>query len=142
MYETVLLPTDGSEVAAAAVEHVVDAAQRHDSTVHLLYVVDIRVANAAGGLAMGDVREQLEREGQNALSEIETRLEDAGVDAVTAIREGEPDDEILRYLDDVEADLVVMGSTGKNVRERERVGSVTDSLIRKAHVPVLSVPGN
>ncbi|MFD1585532.1 universal stress protein [Halorientalis brevis] len=142
MYETVLLPTDGSETAASAVDHAIDAADRHDGTVHLLYVADARVANAAPGLAMGEIKTKLESEGERATAELADRVENADLDTVTEIREGIPDDEILKYVDDVDADLVVMGSTGKTVQERERVGSVTDSLVRKAGIPVVSVPGN
>jgi len=140
MYERVLLPTDGSETAANAVDHAIDAAQRHDATIHLLYVVDVRVANATPGLAMGDVRSKLEAEGDQAIEALEARIADAGLDTVAEVREGNPETEILNYVDDADVDVVVMGSTGKNVRERERVGSVTDTLVRKAGVPVLSVP--
>lgn len=141
MYETVLLPTDGSETAASAVDHAIDAAARHGATVHLLYVADVRVANAAPGLAMGEIKNKLESEGERATGELAEQVEDAGLETVTAIREGIPDDAILNYIDDVGADLVVMGSTGKTVKERERVGSVTDSLVRKAGIPVVAVPG-
>lgn len=141
MYETVLLPTDGSDVAASAVDHAIDAARRHGATVHLLYVIDQRVENAAPGLAMGDVHQKLAAEGDRATSELAERVRDADLEVVTEIREGIPDETILRYVDECGADIVVMGSTGKSIRERERVGSVTDSLVRKAGVPVLSVPG-
>jgi nucleotide-binding universal stress UspA family protein len=140
MYETVLLPTDGSEVAAEAVDHAIDAATRHDATVHLLYVVDESVANAAPGLAMGEINEQLENEGERAVADLEETVQAAGLDTETTIRVGAPAEEILGYIDDVGADIVAMGSTGKSIVERERVGSVTDSLVRKANVPVLAVP--
>ncbi|WP_424018628.1 universal stress protein [Halorientalis pallida] len=140
MYETVLLPTDGSEVAAGAVEHAIDAATRHDATVHVLYVVDESVANAAPGLAMSEINEQLEDEGERAIAELAEEIGAAGLDTETAIRVGAPDEEILRYVDAVDADLVTMGTTGKRIVERERVGSVTDALVRKANVPVLAVP--
>ncbi|AQL44111.1 hypothetical protein BV210_15975 [Halorientalis sp. IM1011] len=140
MYETVLLPTDGSEVAASAVEHATDTASRHDATVHVLYVVDESVANAAPGLAMGEINEKLEDEGERAIADLEEEIREAGLDTETAIRVGVPDEEILRYMDEIDADIVTMGTTGKRIVERERVGSVTDALVRKANVPVLAVP--
>ncbi|WP_336003037.1 universal stress protein [Halorientalis halophila] len=140
MYETVLLPTDGSEVAAGAVDHAIDAARRHDATIHLLYVVDESVAQAAPGLAMGEINEQLRAEGERAIAELEEAIADAGIATETAIRVGAPAEEICRQVDETGADLVVVGSTGKRIVERERVGSVTDSVLRKANVPVLSVP--
>lgn len=140
MYETVLLPTDGSEVAAGAVDYAIDVAERHDVTVHVLYVVDESAANAAPGLAMGEIDEELEDEGERAIAELAETIGAAGVDTETAIRVGAPNEEILTYIDEVDADLVAMGSTGKSIVERERVGSVTDAVVRKANVPVLAVP--
>ncbi|MFL9709025.1 universal stress protein, partial [Aeromonas veronii] len=40
MYETILVPTDGSEVAETAVNHALDLAETYDATVHTIYVVD------------------------------------------------------------------------------------------------------
>ncbi|WP_136718421.1 universal stress protein [Halorientalis salina] len=140
MYETILVPTDGSDVAAGALDHAIDAAQRHDATIHLLYVVDMRVARTAPGLALGDLRDALEDEGEDALDDLAATVADAGLDVVTTIRQGVPDSEILDYVEEIDADFLVMGSSGKSQRERIRVGSVTESLVRAATVPVVSVP--
>ena len=40
MYDRILVPTDGSEPAAAAVRHALDLADRYDATLHALFVVD------------------------------------------------------------------------------------------------------
>ena len=42
MFETILVPTDGSDCAALALDHVVDIARHYDATVHLLHVLDVR----------------------------------------------------------------------------------------------------
>jgi len=47
MYDNVLLPTDGSVGVDRAIDHAIDAADRYDATLHVLYVVD------------SDVRERL-----------------------------------------------------------------------------------
>lgn len=140
MYETVVVPTDGSDVAAAAVEHAIDAAERHDATVHIVYVVDMRVASTAPGLAIDEIRQTLTEEGEQVTETLADRVRSAGLDVVTAVREGVPDDEILSYVGTVAADLVVMGTAGKSQRERLRVGSVTENVLRDTSVPVLAVP--
>jgi nucleotide-binding universal stress UspA family protein len=89
---------------------------------------------------MGEINEQLRAEGERAIAELEEAIAYAGIATETAIRVGSPAEEICRQVDETGADLVVMGSTGKRIVERERVGSVTDSVLRKANVPVLSVP--
>jgi nucleotide-binding universal stress UspA family protein len=40
MFEEILFPTDGSDGAAFAFDHVLDLAARHDATVHILNVAD------------------------------------------------------------------------------------------------------
>jgi nucleotide-binding universal stress UspA family protein len=52
MYDEILYPTDGSSTAQAALDHARNRAERHDATVHVLYVVDME--HAGVGLA-GDV---------------------------------------------------------------------------------------
>jgi len=139
MYETILVPTDGSEVADIAVEHAVDAASRHDATVHLLYVADMRVAESAPELSLEEFKAALHDEGEKVTAALERRVTDADIDAETALRDGIPDDEILTYAEDIDADLIVMGSHGKTQRERLLVGSVTDRVLHGTDIPLLAV---
>jgi nucleotide-binding universal stress UspA family protein len=56
----------------------------------------------------------------------------------TLIREGNPEREIRGVADDIEADLVVMGSHGKSPREKvEGLGSVSEAVVTKSERPVL-----
>src|SRR6056297_99788 len=54
MYENILIPTDGSETAKAAVDHAVDHAQRYGARLHALYVVDIDAVNFGLGTEQVD----------------------------------------------------------------------------------------
>jgi nucleotide-binding universal stress UspA family protein len=56
------------------------------------------------------------------------------------VRSGSPSAEILRYVAEEDADLVVLGTHGRTGFERFMVGSVTEKVLRKAPCPVLSVP--
>ncbi|MFD1588884.1 universal stress protein [Halorientalis brevis] len=141
MYDTILVPTDGSDLADRALEHAIAAAKQADATVHLLYVVDMRVAQSAPGLAIDEIRQTLGDEGEKVTNALERTVADADLDVVTTVREGVPDDEILAYADEADADLIVMGTHGKSQRERILVGSVTDRVNHAAEIPVLTVPG-
>ena len=69
MYDTVLIPSDGSEHAVRAAEHGVYLARAFDATVHLLNVVDIQAAAGpfnAGGVSEAFV-ERLESDGRAAI---------------------------------------------------------------------------
>jgi len=53
MYEHILVPTDGSDVAEAAVDHALDL-EKYDAEVHALYVVDIDSVNYSLGTEQVD----------------------------------------------------------------------------------------
>ncbi|HMB50620.1 MAG TPA: universal stress protein, partial [Natronoarchaeum rubrum] len=91
MYDTVLVPTDGSEHAERAAEHAFDLARRFDAEVHLVNVVDVQ---SEGGLfSAGGVDEafigQLEDDARETISEVE-KLADSGDDVRTAVVRGKP----------------------------------------------------
>jgi len=138
MYEDILLPTDGSESMDAVIDHAADIAAHRDATVHALYVVDDRSFLTLQEGMKADVVEGLRAEGETATTEVGSRLEAAGVTVRTAIRKGNPADEVLDYVDEVGIDLVVMGTHGADY-ERNMLGSVSQKVVTMSDVPVLTV---
>lgn len=140
MYDRILLPTDGSEGVDRAIDHAIDAADRYNATLHVLYVVDSAVINAYSGDEFVDgsegASETLEERGQTALSAVATHAESAGVETVTTIVYGTPHEEILRYIDSHEIDLTVMGSKTRSGAYRQMLGSVTERVSRQSTGPV------
>jgi nucleotide-binding universal stress UspA family protein len=65
----------------------------------------------------------------------EMDVEVSGIHAVA----GRPDTEIVRVAEEVGAGLIVLGSRGLGGLRRALVGSVSDSVVRHAHCPVLVV---
>ncbi|MDZ5810832.1 universal stress protein [Halorubrum sp. AD140] len=140
MYDRILLPTDGSEGVDRAIEHAVDAAQRYDATLHVLYVVDSDVINAYSGDEFVDgaegAEETLEERGREALDAVAAHAADAGVETVTDLTYGVPEEEILRYVDEAAIDLTVMGSKTRSGDYRRMLGSVTERVSRRSTAPV------
>jgi len=138
MYDDILLPTDGSESMDAVVDHTVDIAARRDATVHALYVVDDRSFLTLQEGMKSDVVDGLRKEGETATTEVASRLEREGVTVRTAIRKGNPADEVLDYVEEAGIDLVVMGTHGADY-ERNMLGSVSQKVVTMSDVPVLTV---
>ncbi|WP_096395923.1 universal stress protein [Halorubrum trapanicum] len=140
MYDNVLLPTDGSVGVDRAIDHAIDAADRYDATLHVLYVVDSDVVNAYSGDEFVDgaegAEETLEESGREALDAVAERARDAGVETATALRYGVPHEEILRYADEEDVDLTVMGSKTRSGDYRRMLGSVTERVSRQSPAPV------
>jgi nucleotide-binding universal stress UspA family protein len=55
------------------------------------------------------------------------------------VKAGDVRQELLGIVDEKEIDLVVMGSRGRSYFERMLLGSVTERILRKVHVPILTV---
>jgi len=137
MYDQILVPTDGSDGASAALDEAVDLAAAFDATVHSLYVVDAAAVGSEAGTV--DLVESFEQMGEDAVDAAATRARDAGVDATGTVATGSPHRAILDYAADNGIDLVVMGTHGRTGLERYLLGSITEKVVRTAEMPVLTV---
>ncbi|MEF8800725.1 MAG: universal stress protein [Halolamina sp.] len=138
MYDDILVPTDGSPAAAAAIDHAVDLAERYGARLHALYVVDATAfASVDAGSEM--VVDALEQEGEQAVEVVREQGEAAGLEVETTIVSGTAYRSIIDYIEAEGVDLVVMGTHGRRGVERFLLGSVTERVVRSADVPVLTV---
>ncbi|RXK52061.1 universal stress protein [Halorientalis pallida] len=140
MYDRILVPTDGSSGTDETLGHALHIAADNDATVHALYVVDRRLFLAADEDTQDDVIATLEEEGEAALDATETGGANAGVEVVGERREGIPHTEIMSYAEEIEADLLVMGTHGRTGRDRlASLGSVTERVVENVGRPTLVV---
>lgn len=136
--ETILVPTDGSDVATAAADHAIDLAAATDASLHVVHVV--HVPTPKGAVDSGTVLAALEEAGQRAVDEVIDRAEEADLRSIEAsVLSGTPARAILDYADDRPVDLVVMGTHGRTGLDRYLLGSVTEKVVRTAEIPVLTV---
>jgi nucleotide-binding universal stress UspA family protein len=142
-YDRILVPTDGSEGVERAIEHAVEVATDDGATLHGLYVLS---TDAYAGLAMESSWESVDRllreDAETAVARVREIAErmDAGVPVETAVVEGKPSREIVRYAESEGCDLVVMGTHGRGGIDRLLLGSVAESVIRASSIPVTAVP--
>ncbi|ELZ14857.1 universal stress protein UspA-like protein [Natrinema thermotolerans DSM 11552] len=139
-YDEILLPTDGSEPAAAAVDHALAIATRADATVHVVSVVDVStVAGRPSIMAPNDILAQFESDAETAVETVAAAVRDAGLDVETHVQKDIPSQGLLEYVDDHDIDLVAMGTHGRTGFDRVLLGSTTERFVRRAPVPVLAV---
>lgn len=136
-YDRILIPTDGSESANAAIDHGLGIADRFDATVHALSVVNVQSAAAGSGVPY--ILESLEEDCGDAVAAVEDRGRELGIDVVTEVVTGTPYRAIQDYIDTAGIDLVVMGTQGRTGLERYILGSVTERTVRTSDAPVLTV---
>ena len=139
----ILLATDGSEEASWAARTAVELANKTGSDLHVAFV--LRTQDAPDYATMGfDIEKPHEEEirhmGQRLLEEQVRHVERAGGTVAGAhFRMGRPDQGILAVGEDVGVGLIVVGSRGLGGVRRALMGSVSDSVVRHAHCPVLVV---
>ncbi len=133
----ILLATDGSREAELAATTAADLANATNSELHSVHVGELLPTLLAQTEAEPV---QLEREARERLDEQVRRVEEAGGTIKEAhLRLGRADEEIADLAHSLDAGLIVMGSRGRGRIRRALMGSVSDSVVRHAHCPVLVV---
>ena len=137
MYDSIVFPVDDSEGVDAAFEYVIEIAETHDATLHLLTVADVTRDSVM--LVGGQVVDILEAAGEKVLANAEKRIAGHDIDTVTAVRRGTVAQTIVEYTDTVDADAIVMPTRGRSGVSRTILGSVTARVLRQATTPVITL---
>jgi nucleotide-binding universal stress UspA family protein len=147
----ILLATDGSEEAKLAAQTAADLAEKTGSELHVIYVggegfyetplVDLATLEPTlVTREYSDLLSDIERTERELLDNEVEQVEAAG-GTVTQVHlsMGKAAPEIVVVAGELGAGLIVMGSTGQGGIRRALLGSVSESVVKHAHCPVLVV---
>ena len=151
----VLIPVDFSNYSMKACEFGFNFAKSFDAEVILLHVYFTPIY--ASSLPYGDVfNYQISDEEtvKNVLHKVHDDLntlsekikqkvasgEFPDVKYTCVLREGIPEEEILRYNKEHRPRIIIMGTRGKNQKDIDLIGSVTAEIIERSHTTVLAIP--
>ena len=140
----VVLAIDGSGEARLAAEAAAELSARTGSPVHVIYVMPSPERLFGPHSYSGEIKRSLiEQARADARRFLEERAEGVraggGAVAQTYLGTGRPDEEIVELAEEVDAAVVVTGSRGLGGIRRSLLGSVSDSVVRHAHCPVLVI---
>jgi nucleotide-binding universal stress UspA family protein len=143
----ILLATDGSKEAELAFASAADLSEKTGSELHVVYVGHMPLVSYESPGAttldpdlLGRMQVGAEQEARTKLDEQMQRVGQSGGEiAEIHARLGRPDAEIVGLADELGAGLIVLGSRGLGSLRRVLMGSVSDSVVRHAHCPVLIV---
>jgi nucleotide-binding universal stress UspA family protein len=143
----ILLATDGSENANLASSIAADLAKSTNSELHVVYVGHMPSIfyESPGAIVLDpDLQSRMEEDAEEGarakLKDQVQKIREAGTEvAGVHTRVGFPDAEIVGLAERLSAGLIVMGSRGLGPLRRALMGSVSDSVVRHAHCPVLVV---
>jgi nucleotide-binding universal stress UspA family protein len=139
--KNILVPTDLSEGAEAALDYACELAARLGAQVHLLNVIGIPALGLPElGVALTTtVIDSLIADNQKALDALaKTRCTQASIGQVL-LKTGDARDVINQTAKELGIDLIVMGTHGRRGISRALLGSVAETVVRSAPCPVLTV---
>lgn len=85
------------------------------------------------------MHQTLKKEGLQAVGSIKGAGEMEGVNVESVLLEGHPADELTRYAEENEMDIIVMGTLGRTGINRLLLGSVAENVVRHSKVPVMVI---
>jgi nucleotide-binding universal stress UspA family protein len=139
MYDTILIPFDGSDEAQKSAEHGINLAASVGASVHALYVIDL--PGTPRTVYVRDDEDELRDEyrdyGEEVTAEICDIAAEAGIDCETSLTSGSPAEEIVEYAEDEGMDAIVVGSAYRG-KVGALLGGVTDKVVRSSTVPVIT----
>jgi nucleotide-binding universal stress UspA family protein len=144
-YKNILVPLDGSSLAERALPVARALAQKFDSQIILLRVLDIPSPTPPTShpeVTIGWVREAREyalQEAQSYLQAVQSELDRQGVATQILLRDTSPAEDILDAVRTEGIDLIVMSSHGRGGLARWTFGSVAERVARHSLCPVLLV---
>lgn len=142
----ILVPIDGSPASEIAAEKAIDLAKRYKSEVIFLSVVDSRFTytyEVGGIISIPMNKPNFTEELMNLQSKILdfyfTKFESPEIVIKKVVMSGEPHEEIIKYAEKENCDLIVMGRRGFSKVKRFFIGSITQRVIADSPCPVLVV---
>lgn len=142
--QKILFPTDFSASSEAALGQAIFLAERYEAELHLLHAVVLHEFDPNNpDKEFPDAEDLFRRMFEIADSRMDSLLKQHGRDPLTvkeAKRRGVSASEvILAYAEEIDADLIVMGTHGRRGPARLFLGSVAEAVIRHSDCPVLTV---
>jgi len=145
---TYLVPTDFSDGSRRAIDRALALASESGAEVVLLSVFDLPVyatplggapdsaAMAAPEAFVRSVREGLQRD----LDTLVAELSGGAVTVRGRVAEGMAAATIVRIAEELDADMIILGTHGRTGFQRFMLGSVAERVVRTAGRPVMTIP--
>jgi nucleotide-binding universal stress UspA family protein len=141
MYRRILVAVDGSYASHLALQEALKLAKETKGQLHLVHAIDL-TPGVEGGLDPETFRRTARQDGNDLLRQMASRAGEAGVDAEGVMLEASRrkfSKAIAKEARHWEADLIIMGTHGRNGIARLVVGSVAEGVLHIAPVPVLLI---
>lgn len=137
----ILVPTDFSPSAVAALEYAVALARAFNAEVSILHVIEREALNeeVAEEPLRAAARQDGEHEAGRKVQPVVDHVRKRKVEVHWGVVEGEPVAQIVKSACEKKVDLIVMGAHGREGSPRTWLGCTIERVMRRAPCPVVAV---
>ncbi|MGQ9545744.1 MAG: universal stress protein [Dehalococcoidia bacterium] len=140
MYQKILVPLDGSELAECVLPHVKAIAGGHlETQVIVLRVVEPLPAGTPPAVDFEVVKKAGVKAAKGYLGRIQAQLSKEGLNVEAKVLTGRPAETIIDFVQREKADLIAIATHGRSGISRWVFGSVADRLVRSSSAAVLLI---
>jgi nucleotide-binding universal stress UspA family protein len=136
-FRKILVATDFESASAGALDLGSGLAYEYEAQLVIAHAIEIMIPSYP--IAVMPEISDLERQAKAELDAIVNRVQVVWPLVTGTLLWGSPAEEVVRYAEDEQMDLVVVGTHGRKGPSRWLIGSVAERVTRAAHVPVLTV---
>lgn len=143
--KNILIPIDFSETSQKAAHYGAEMARVLGGRLHILHVINQRILDLTQELSrkgfynqeFKEVLGTMVQERMDAMSTFLPEIWREGLDVEFELRKGKPAEEIIKYAEEKEVDLIIVGATGKSALKAALTGSVARSIVNHSPCPVI-----
>lgn len=143
----VIVALDGSPEADTALLKIIEYLNPAETEYHALYVISpskyATIEGAAGyeGIStLHEIRDRIIAEEKDTVTDrVKNIGHDHGIEITMLVRLGDPRSEILKAAEEINADIIVVGSTGKGLGQRILLGSVSTYIVTHAKISTMVI---
>lgn len=141
--DTILFPTDLTGDAHMAFVYTLEIARQTGSAIHILHAIEEPYDFAT---RLEETMEALEEEAEEKMEGLRNYLREnseySDLDVAWHLKRGRPKSVISNMLEEIEADMIVMGTKSESNLKRLLFGDITSDVILESDIPILTVPVN
>jgi nucleotide-binding universal stress UspA family protein len=140
-YRLILCPVDFSEASKQSFQTAVDLATRLNAEIRVIHVYQLPASALPDGVleTPTDLEAVLEERIQKRLDAFVAENVTEGTNVTTGLCEGVPYVEITEAAEEIDADMIVIGTHGRTGLAHLLLGSVAERVLRTSDIPVLTV---
>jgi nucleotide-binding universal stress UspA family protein len=137
----ILVATDFSETSDHALAYAIEFARSLHAAIVLVHSYELPIYGFPDGsvIATADMATRISNAAQTGLDSVAKNHAASGVEITRVVRNGAPAEEVNAVADEVDADVIVIGTHGRRGLARALLGSVAERIIRTATRPVLTI---